>query len=94
MSEPALVWKRISLVSPLVVMRLVAVNGLPLNIFSFSPWIPDALFARDLTVKQVPLNCSHLIIIVLNLVIYLAIGTMNFRFFERQAKRRNLMGHY
>jgi len=97
MSGLALVFKRVETVSAFMViglMGLVALDGLPLNVFTFLPFVPGASLARDLILDQAPLDWSHLIIVMLNSVLYLAIGTVTFRFFERKAKRRNLIGQY
>jgi ABC-2 type transport system permease protein len=97
MSGLALVFKRVGTISALMViglMGLVALDGLPLNIFTLLPFVPGASLARDLILEQVPLNWTHLFIVAVNSTLYLTVGIVTFRFFERQAKRRNLIGQY
>ena len=97
MSGLALVFKRVGTVSAVMViglMGLVALDGLPLNIFTFLPFVPGASLARDLIIDQVSLDWSHLVIVTVNSVVYLLLGIVTFRLFEQEAKRRNLIGQY
>jgi ABC-2 type transport system permease protein len=93
----ALLYKRVETVGAmltLALMGLVALDGLPLNIFTFLPFVPGASLARDIVLDQGVLKFDHFLIVVTNSVVYLAAGIVVFRTFEKQAKKRNLIGQY
>lgn len=93
----ALRFKRVETVGALLtlaLMGLVALDGLPLNIFTFLPFVPGASLARDIVLEQSTLRLDHLLIVISNSVVYLAGGIFVFKAFEKQAKKRNLIGQY
>jgi len=93
----ALLFKRVETVGAmlnLAFMGLVALDGLPLNIFTFLPFVPGASLARDVVLDQSALRLDYLLIVIANSLVYLTIGIYMFRAFEKQAKKRNLIGQY
>jgi ABC-2 type transport system permease protein len=93
----ALLYKRVETVGAmltLALMGLVALDGLPLSVFTFLPFVPGASLARDIVLDQAVLRFDYLLIVVANSVVYLAGGIVVFRIFEKQAKKRNLIGQY
>jgi ABC-type polysaccharide/polyol phosphate export permease len=75
-------------------MGLVALDGLPLNVFTFLPFVPGASLARDIVLDQSLFRFDHLLIVIANSLVYLVGGIVVFRMFEKQAKKRNLIGQY
>lgn len=93
----ALLFKRVETIGAMLnlgLMGLVALDGLPLNWFTFLPFVPGASLARDIVLDQSPLVLSHLLIVTANSAIYLLGGIWLFKVFEKQAKKRNLIGQY
>ncbi|WP_293747840.1 ABC transporter permease [uncultured Paraglaciecola sp.] len=93
----ALLFKRVETIGAFLtlgLMGLVALDGLPLNVFSFLPFVPGASLARDIVLEQSPLRLDHLMIVIANSFVYLVGGIFVFRAFEKQAKKRNLIGQY
>jgi ABC-2 type transport system permease protein len=78
----------------LAFMGLVALDGLPLNVFTFLPFVPGASMARDIVLDQSLFRLDHLLIVMANSLVYLVGGIFAFKAFERQAKKRNLIGQY
>lgn len=75
-------------------MGLVALDGLPLNIFTLLPFVPGASLARDVIVERQPLEWLHIAIVAANSLAYITVGLIAFKKFEHQAKKRNLIGRY
>lgn len=93
----ALVFKRVQTVSGVVLMScmaLVAVDGYPINGFSLLPFTLGASIARDNVIGGVPLDFGALALVFLNSFVYLALGIVVYKAFEKRAKRLNLIGHY
>jgi len=93
----ALLFKRVETVGALLtlaLMGLVALDGLPLNVFTFLPFVPGASLARDIVLDQSLFRFEHLLIVIANSLVYLVGGMVVFRMFEKQAKKRNLIGQY
>jgi ABC-2 type transport system permease protein len=93
----ALLFKRVETVGALLtlaLMGLVALDGLPLNVFTFLPFVPGASLARDIVLDQSLFRFDHLLIVIANSLVYLVGGIVVFRMFEKQAKKRNLIGQY
>ena len=78
----------------LALMGLVALDGLPLNVFTFLPFVPGASLAQDVVLDQSSLRLDYLLIVIANSLVYLTSGIYMFRAFEKQAKKRNLIGQY
>lgn len=93
----ALLYKRVETVGALLtlaLMGLVALDGLPLNIFTFLPFVPGASLARDIVLDHSLLRLDHLLLVIANSLVYLVGGIFVFKAFEKQAKKRNLIGQY
>jgi ABC-2 type transport system permease protein len=93
----ALLFKRVETVGAmltLALMGLVALDGLPLNVFTFFPFVPGASLARDIVLDQSSFRLDHLLIVMANSLVYLVGWIFAFRAFEKQAKKRNLIGQY
>ena len=93
----ALLFKRVETVGAmlnLALMGLVALDGLPLNVFTFLPFVPGASLAQDVVLDQSALRLDYLLIVIANSLVYLTSGIYMFRAFEKQAKKRNLIGQY
>ncbi|NMH60136.1 ABC transporter permease [Alteromonas ponticola] len=93
----ALLFKKVETVGmmlSLAFMGLVALDGLPFNIFTLLPFVPGASLARDVIVAQQPVNLVHVGIVALNSLVYCLVGLMVFRRMEKLAKQRNLIGKY
>jgi len=93
----ALLFKRVETVGAmlnLALMGLVALDGLPLNVFTLLPFVPGASLARDVVLEQSALRLDYLLIVIANSLVYLTSGIYMFRAFEKQAKKRNLIGQY
>jgi len=93
----ALLFKRVETVGAfltLALIGLVALDGLPLNVFTFLPFVPGASLARDIVLDQDLLRLDHLLIVFTNSFVYLISGIFVFKVFEKQAKKRNLIGQY
>ena len=93
----ALLFKRVETVGAmlnLALMGLVALDGLPLNVFTFLPFVPGASLAQDVVLDQSSLRLDYLLIVIANSLVYLTSGIYMFRAFEKQAKKRNLIGQY
>jgi len=93
----ALVYKRVDTfvaLMMLALMGLVAVPALPLNWASFLPLAPGASLARLVVLEQQELSFNDLSIVAVNSLVYLLIGILSFKHFERMAKRKNLIGQY
>lgn len=92
-----LVYKKIETVSAvlsLLLMGLVAIDGLPFNAFSLLPFASGATMAKNIALLNEPFIITHLLIVCANSLVYLGSGILIFRFFERKAKRLNLIGQY
>ncbi len=93
----ALVFKRVETIGAFLtlgLMGLVALDGLPFNLFSLLPFVPGVSLAREVVLEQSPFIWSHLVIVLANSAIYLGLGIVTFTFFERKAKKLNLIGQY
>ena len=93
----ALVFKKVETVGALfmfVFMGLVALDALPFNLFSLLPFTPGSSLARDIVMEGQGLNMIHLAIVLANSAFYLLIGLVTFSYFEKVAKKRNLIGQY
>ncbi|WP_100658489.1 ABC transporter permease [Alteromonas flava] len=93
----ALVFKKVETLGALLtigLMGLVALDGLPLNVFTFLPFVAGASLAREVVLEQLPANGLYVGIVALNSALYLAAGWQVFRLLERMVKRRNLIGQY
>jgi ABC-2 type transport system permease protein len=93
----ALLFKKVETVGALLtlaLMGLVALDGLPLNVFTFLPFVPGASLARDIVLDQSLFRFDHLLLVIANSLVYLIAGIFVFRAFEKQAKKRNLIGQY
>ena len=93
----ALIFKRVETVGALLsigLMGLVALDGLPFNSFTLLPFVAGSSLARDMVLDGGVFDLTSMIIIVLNSAVYLALGIVFFKYCERQAKRRNLIGQY
>lgn len=93
----ALLFKKVETIGAMLnlgLMGLVALDGLPLNLFTFLPFVPGASLARDVIVEQQALNVAHLGMVALNSAIYLGMGLWIFNRMEILAKKRNLIGKY
>jgi ABC-2 type transport system permease protein len=93
----ALVYKRIDAVAMLInigLMGLVALDALPVNLFSLLPFTAGASLARDVVLEGGALNIMHLGVVVANSVVYLLIGLFAFNKLEKRAKKLNLIGQY
>ena len=86
----ALLFKRVETVGAmlnLALMGLVALDGLPLNVFTFLPFVPGASLAQDVVLDQSSLRLDYLLIVIANSLVYLTSGIYMFRAFEKQAKK-------
>lgn len=93
----ALLFKKVETVGAfltLALMGLVALDGLPINIFTFLPFVPGASLARDVVLEHSAIRFEHLLIVLANSLGYLSAGIFVFKAFEKQAKKRNLIGQY
>ena len=93
----ALLFKRVETVGAmltLALMGLVALDGLPLNAFTFLPFVSGASLARDVVLDQNALRLDYVLIVIANSLVYLTGGIYMFKAFEKQAKKRNLIGQY
>lgn len=93
----ALLFKRVETVGAmltLALMGLVALDGLPLNVFTLLPFVPGASLARDIVLDQRSFGLDHVLIVIANSFAYLVAGIFAFKAFEKQAKKRNLIGQY
>ena len=93
----ALIFKRVETIGAMLtlgLMGLVALDGLPFNLFSLLPFVAGSSLARDLVLAEQAFVLGDLLIVVGNSAIYLALGIVFFKFCERHAKRRNLIGQY
>lgn len=93
----ALLFKKVETVGmmlSLAFMGLVALDGLPINVFTFLPFVPGASLARDIILDQHAFNWYHFGIVLLNSGIYLSVGIWAFKKLETKAKRKNLIGRY
>ena len=93
----ALVFKRVDTIAQmltLALMALVALDGLPFGPISFLPFTPGVSLAKEWVLKQSPINISDIIIVLANSAIYMFIGSLVFSYFEKVAKRKNLIGQY
>ncbi len=93
----ALLFKKVATVGMLMTMAfmgLVALDGLPFNLFSLLPFVPGASLAREVILGQQPINLVHLGIVALNSLVYLVVGLLVFRRMEAKAKQLNLIGKY
>jgi ABC-2 type transport system permease protein len=75
-------------------MGLVAIDALPLNVFTLLPFTAGASLSRDILLQNEPLNMFHLFIVAINSVVYLVVGIFVFKRLEKRAKRLNLLGQY
>ena len=93
----ALLFKRVETIGAFLtigLMGLVALDGIPFNVFTLLPFVPGVSMAREVVLNQSPFVWTHLWMVVANSTVYLIVGIVTFRFFERKAKQRNLIGQY
>ena len=93
----ALVFKRVETVGAMLslgLMGLVALDGLPFNLFTLLPFVAGSSLARDVVLSGHGFDMTALLIITANSVVYLGLGVAFFKLCERQAKKRNLIGQY
>ncbi|GAA0855466.1 ABC transporter permease [Aliiglaciecola litoralis] len=93
----ALVFKRVDTLGQLMalaLMALVAVDGLPFGPLSFIPFTPGASLARAWVSGENPIQLMDVAIVLANSGIYLLLGMLVFKHFEKVAKRKNLIGQY
>lgn len=93
----ALLYKRVETVGAVLnigFMGLVAVDALPLNLFSLLPFTAGASLARDVVLQGNALDMGHLGIVLVNSLVYLLAGLFIFKRLEQRAKRLNLIGQY
>ena len=93
----ALIFKRVETIGAMLslgLMGLVALDGLPFNVYTLLPFVAGSSLAREIVLLDQPFVFQHLLIVVANSVIYLGLGIGFFRYCEAQAKKRNLIGQY
>ena len=93
----ALLYKKVETLGAMLTiafMGLVALDGLPFNLWTLLPFVPGASLARDVILAQQALNITHLTIATANSIFYLTVGLAIFNVFEKKAKQRNLIGRY
>lgn len=93
----AINFKRVSTVAALfniAFMGLVALDALPLNIFTLLPFTAGASLARDVLLQGDPLNLAHLAIVAINSAVYLLVGLYLYVRLEKRAKKHNLIAQY
>ena len=97
LSSFALVFKKVSALVAIIhiaLMGIVALDALPLNVFSYLPFAPGASFARDLVLYGKPWIISDLMVVLANSTFYMVVGVTTFVKMECYAKRKNLLGQY
>ena len=93
----ALMFKRVSTIGAmltLALMGLVALDGLPLNLFSLLPFVAGSSLARLVVLNHQPLELIDILIVAGNSAGYLFAGILIFTYCEKRAKRHNLIGQY
>lgn len=93
----ALVFKRVDTIGQmlaLALMALVALEGLPFGPISFLPFTPAVSLAKTWVLHQGDIQLQDLLIVLANSAIYFGIGSLVFKYFEKVAKRKNLIGQY
>jgi len=93
----ALLFKRVQTVSGIMLMGcmgLVVVDATPFNGFSLLPFAMGASLARDRILEGAPLDLPTLAMVLLNSTVYLFLGIVVYKAFEKRAKRLNVIGHY
>ena len=93
----ALVFKKVATIGALFnigFIGLVAVDALPLNLFSLLPFTAGASLARHVILEGAPFNWLDFSVVVVNSCCYLVVGLITFSRLERYAKRQNLIGQY
>lgn len=97
MSGLTLIFKRVetlAMILSIAFIGLVALDGLPFGPASLLPFTPAVSLSRMLALDGTSPALVEVGIVAANSLIYLILGLMIFRFCERQAKRRNLIGIY
>lgn len=93
----ALVFKRVDTIAQLLslaLMGLVALDGLPFGPLSFLPFTSGVSLAKEWALNHSDMMVFDTLLVLANSTFYLLIGSMVFKFFERMAKRKNLIGQY
>jgi ABC-2 type transport system permease protein len=90
----ALLFKRVEMVGAmltLAIMGLVALDGLPLNVFTFLPFVSGASLARDAVLDQNALKLDYLLIVIANSLVYLTGGIYMFKAMKNKLKKEILL---
>jgi len=93
----ALVFKKVETIGALiniVLMGIVALDALPLNVFTLLPFAAGASLARDVILEGQALNLVHLAIVAGNSLFYMILGLSVFKVMEKRAKKLNLLCQY
>lgn len=93
----ALIFKRVETIGAMLslgLMGLVALDGLPFNLFTLLPFVAGSSLARSLVFTDQGIDISSVLIVMTNSGVYLALGISFFKLCEHQAKKRNLIGQY
>ena len=75
-------------------IALVSITALPFNGFSYLPFAPGVTLGRMVILENQPIDQTSVLIVLFNSVAYLAIGYVIYKFCERTARKKGLIGRY
>ncbi|NQY64242.1 MAG: ABC transporter permease [Alteromonadaceae bacterium] len=93
----ALIYKKVGTIGALFnigFMGLVAIDALPINIFTLLPFTAGASLTREVILQGEALNYLDLLVVVANSAVYFFGGLFIFGKLEKRAKKLNLIGQY
>jgi len=93
----ALLIKRIGtllMIAQGALIALVSITALPFNGFSYLPFAPGVTLGRMVILENQPIDQASFLIVLLNSVAYFTIGYVIYKFCERTARKKSLIGRY